>query len=90
MYAESIENLKSVLSAMQSMSQKREQLEKRLRTQLLLEISSLKGDSDKSRESESNSHRETRSELLVRIATLEADVNKVGIRLTLVELNYID
>ena len=76
MYTESIEKLKSVLSAMQNMSQKREQLEKRLRTQLLMEISRLKGVSG---ESESNSRRETRSELFVRVATLEADVNKVGI-----------
>lgn len=77
MYAERIEKLKSILSAMQNMSQKREHLEKRLRAQLTSEISRLKGESDKAEESGSNSHRETRSELLVRVAALEADVSKV-------------
>lgn len=42
MYSESIEKLRGVLGAMQTMSQKREKLEKKLRSQLEGEIHRLK------------------------------------------------
>lgn len=75
MYSQSIEKLKSVLSTMQSMSQKREKLEQHLREQLLTEIQRLKGGSGGGG---SNGRNESYSELLVKVASLEADLIKVG------------
>ena len=72
MYSESIEKLKSVLSAMQNTSQNREKLEKKLRTQLQKEINRLKGKPTKEEKL-----KETKSDLQRRIATLESDVAKV-------------
>ncbi len=76
MYSQSIDKLKSVLSTMQNMSAKREKLEKHLRGQLLAEIRRLKGGS---MEAGSNGRKETHGELLVKTATLEADLIKVGL-----------
>lgn len=74
MYSQSIDKLKSVLSAMQSMSAKREKLEKHLRGQLLAEIQRLKGGSVGGG---SNGIKKTPADLLVKVATLEADLIKV-------------
>lgn len=76
MYSQSIDKLKSVLSAMQSMSAKREKLEKHLRGQLLAEIQRLKGGSVGGG---SNGIKKTPADLLVKVATLEADLIKVCI-----------
>ena len=74
MYSQSIDKLKSVLTTMQSMSQKREKLEKHLREQLLAEIGRLKGSKVESR---ADGMKESKSDLLMRVATLEADLIKV-------------
>lgn len=73
MYSQSIDKLKSVLSTMQNMSAKREKLEKHLRGQLLAEIRRLKGGGSM----EPNGRKQTNGELLVKTATLEADLIKV-------------
>ena len=70
-YTESIEKLRSVLSAMQTMSQKRERLEKGVRRQLEADIQRLKGEKGEEEEVQ------PRTELEGRIATLQADVAKV-------------
>ncbi len=77
-YTESIEKLRSVLLAMQTMSQKREQLEKRVRSQLEAEIRQLKaGAGERVDGKETEGLIEEVTEQASKIATLEGDVAKV-------------
>ena len=73
-YSESIEKLRAVLSTMQSMSQKRESLEKKLRSQLEGEIRRLKQETVSEVENDTESNI---AENLIQNASLEADVVKV-------------
>lgn len=80
-YSESIDKLKSVLSAMHNMSQKREKLEKKLRFKLEREIRRLKAEMG---EEVANGHltegeglSSKLAELQLQNATLEADIVKV-------------
>ena len=61
---------------MQNMSQTREQLEKRLRSQLSAEIREIRGETGPGQDREGPGVED--SHLQSRIATLEADVAKVG------------
>ena len=76
LYSESIEKLHQVLAAMQNMSQKRERLEKRLRSQLSAEIRELRGEKGAGPEGEGAGTEDC--QLQSRVVTLEADVAKVG------------
>ena len=79
-YTESIEKLKSVLMAMQAMSQKREKLEKRVRSQLETEIRQLKSvNTEGVCGEEIEVLRQKVTEKDGKIVSLEADVAKVHI-----------
>ena len=86
MYSESIEKLRSVIVAMQSTSERREILEKRMRSQLEKELKQLRGERREGgggKEEEEGEGVERWRQRVVeqegKIAALEADVAKVGV-----------
>ena len=86
MYSESIEKLRSVIVAMQSTSERREILEKRMRSQLEKELKQLRGErweGGGGKEEEEGEGVERWRQRVVeqegKIAALEADVAKVGV-----------
>ena len=84
MYSESIEKLRSVIVAMQTTSERREQLEKRMRSQLEKELKQLRGERREGgggEEEEGEGVEGWRQRVVEqegKIAALEADVAKVG------------
>ena len=84
MYSESIEKLRSVIVAMQTTSERREQLEKRMRSQLEKELKQLRGERREGGSGEEEGEgvegwRQRVVEQEGKIAALEADVAKVGV-----------
>lgn len=76
-YCERIEKLRGVLAAMQNMSQKRERLEKNLRSQLEGEICRLKKDMPPNQDGEEIDFADSVAELQIQNTSLAADIVKV-------------
>ena len=87
-YSESIEKLRAVLSAMQSTSQKREKLEKKMRSQLEKQISRLKKEVDGShvRDEECS---DSLAALQIQNTALEADIAKVCISIPCKQVHFM-